>query len=190
MENRMKLLVVALMLMIVASLSAQETKLTDTGTIELSGAVSYSHYRAPAADFSASVFTIAPQVSYFITDAFSVGLTTGLGFLPGVSLVTQSVGEGTTAIQLFVSPAYHFILDSKKLFPFIEGQVGLGLVTSGSSSSGLSYGGRAGVKFTPVDHLVLTFAGQFVSLRLHRSGLNQRVGWDYWTIGVGVGGYF
>lgn len=169
---------------------AQDSKLTEAGTIELSGAVSYSHYRAPAADFSASVFTIAPQVSYFITDAFSVGLTTGLGFLPGVSLVTQSVGEGTTAIQLFVSPAYHFILDSKKLFPFIEGQVGLGLVTSGESSSGLSYGGRAEVKFTPVDHLVLTFAGQFVSLRLHQSGMDQRIGWDYWTIGIGIGGYF
>ena len=186
----MKLLVVALMLMIVASLFAQEAKLTDAGTIELAGTISFSNYKAPAADFSYSVFTFAPQVSYFFLDYFSVGMSTGLGYLPGLTVVSPSTGEGSTVVQFFLSPAYHFSLDSKQLFPFVEGQVGYGVVTSGSSSSGLSYGGRAGVKFIPAGHFFLTFAGQFVSLRLKRSGETQRLGWDYWTIGVGVGGFF
>lgn len=171
-------------------LFAQDSRLTDQGTIELAGTVSFSNYKAPAADFSYSVFTFAPQVSYFFLDNFSVGMSTGLGYLPGLTVVSPRTGEGSTVVQLFLSPAYHFMLDSKQLFPFVEGQVGYGLVTSGSSSSGLSYGGRAGVKFIPAGHFVLTFAGQFVSLRLHRSNINYRVGWDYWTVGVGVGGFF
>jgi len=179
-----------LLLLITPSLLAQDAKLTDAGTIEVAGTISFSNYRAPAADFSYSVFTFAPQVSYFFLENISVGMTTGLGYLPGLTVVSPSDGEGSTVVQLFLSPAYHFPLDSKQLFPFVEGQVGYGIVTSGSSSSGLSYGARAGVKFTPVGHFVLTFAGQFVSLRLNRSGETQRLGWDYWAFGISVGGWF
>jgi hypothetical protein len=186
----MKHFLFAFSLLIAQLVSAQEEKLTDAGTIELAGTVSFSNYRAPAADFSYSVFTFAPQVSYFFLDNFSVGMSTGLGYLPGLTVVSPTGGESSTVVQLFLSPAYHFSLDSKQLFPFVEGQVGYGLVTSGESSSGLSYGGRAGVKFIPAGHFVLTFAGQFVSLRLHQTGIDERIGWDYWTIGVGVGGYF
>jgi len=186
----MKNFLITSLLMVASPVSAQEAKLTDAGTIELAGTVSFSNYRAPAADFSYSVFTFAPQVSYFFLDNLSLGISTGLGYLPGFSVVSPSDGAGSTVVQLFLSPAYHFALDSKQLFPFVEGQVGYGLVTSGSSSSGLSYGGRAGVKLVPAGHFVLTFAGQFVSLRLHRAGIDQRIGWDYWTFGVGVGGYF
>jgi hypothetical protein len=164
--------------------------LTDAGSLELSGTISFSNYKAVAIGRSYSVFTFAPQVSYFVVDRFSVGITTGLGYLPGLSVVSPSSGESSTVLQLFLAPAYHFVLDSKTLAPFVEGEVGYGIVTSGSSSSGLSYGGRTGIKIVPADHLVLALAVQFVSLRLFPSGSSERIGWDYWTFGVGVGGYF
>lgn len=172
------------------SFAAHAQNLTDAGTFDLAGTISFSNYKAPAADVSYSVFTFAPQVSYFVLENFSVGISTGLGYLPGVSIVSPKGGESSTVVQLFLSPTYHFALDSKKLHPFVEGQIGYAVVTSGEASSGLSYGGRAGVKFTPVSHFVLTFAGQFVSMRLRQTGIDQRFGWDYWTFGVGVGGYF
>jgi hypothetical protein len=127
-------------------LAVQAQTLTDAGTIELAGTISFSNYKAPAVDVSYSVFTFAPQVSYFLMENFSVGVTTGLGYLPGVSIVSPKWGESSTVVQLFLSPAYHFALDSKQLHPFVEGQIGYGVVTSGEASSGLSYGGRAGVK--------------------------------------------
>jgi hypothetical protein len=169
---------------------AQGLKLTDAGTTELAGTISYANYKAPAVDVSYSVFTFAPQVSYFFIENLSLGITTGLGYLPGISIVSPSDGESSTVVQLFLSPAYHFPIDSKQLYPFVEGQIGYALVTDGDASSGLSYGGRAGIKFTPVEHFVITFAGQFTSLRLYEDGSDERIGWDYWTIGFGVGGYF
>lgn len=179
-----------LALLIASPAAAQESRLTDRGSVEMAGTISFSNYRAPAADVSYSVFTFAPQVSYFFRDNASLGITTGLGYLPGLSVVSPSDGERSTVVQLFLSPAYHFPLDSKQLFPFVEGQLGYGIVTSGDTGSGLSYGARAGVKFTPADHLVLTFAAQYVSLRLKEDGSDQRLGWDYWTLGLSVGGWF
>lgn len=186
----MKRILLIVSIVCVQPLAMQAQNLTDAGTFELAGTISFSNYKAPAADVSYSVFTFAPQVSYFVMENFSVGVTTGLGYLPGVSIVSPKGGESSTVVQLFASPAYHFALDSKKLHPFVEGQIGYAVVTSGEATSGLSYGGRAGVKFTPVSHFVLTFAGQFVSMRLRQTGIDQRFGWDYWTFGVGVGGYF
>jgi len=186
----MKRLVKLALLTMSTAGSAAGQQLTAAGNVELAGNVSFSHYDAAASDFSTSVFTFAPQVSYFWRENFSLGLSTGFGYLSGVSVVSPSDGDNSTVVQLFAAPAYHFQLDSKQLVPFVEGQLGYGVVTSGDSSSGLSYGARAGVKFVPVDHLVLTLAAQFLSLRLYRSDSDERIGWDYWTLGVGVGGYF
>ena len=186
----MKRLATIVLLAMSTARPAGAQQLTDAGNVEISGTVSFSHYAAAASDFSSSVFTFAPQVSYFLSKSLSLGVSTGLGFLSGLSVVSPSNGDKSTVVQLFLDPAYHFQLDSKKLVPFVEGQLGYGVVTTGDTSSGLSYGGRAGVKFVPVEHLVLTIAAQFLSLRLYRSGSDDRLGWDYWTTGVGVGGYF
>jgi hypothetical protein len=156
----------------------------------MSGSVSFSNYRAPAADASYSVLNIAPQISYYVSDEISVGLTTGLGLLPGLSVVSPDRDGGTTTLQFFASPAYHFHTADRRFIPFVEGQLGYALTSDDDvSSKGLSYGGRAGIKYVPVDHFVLTFAGQFLSIRLKRDGDTQRLGWDYWTIGIGVGAY-
>lgn len=168
---------------------AQEHNYTTKGTFEMSGSISFSNYTAPAADVSYSVLNIAPQVSYFLMDGFSIGLTTGLGILPGFT-VTSGDGGGTTTFQLFASPAYHFKMSESRFVPFVEGQIGYAIASDDEfSSNGLSYGGRAGIKFIPVNHLVLNFAAQFLSIRLHSDDYEGRFGWDYWTVGIGVGAY-
>jgi hypothetical protein len=182
--------ILAVSTLLYMTVTAQDIPLTTRGTVELSGNLSFSSYRAPATDKSYSVLNIAPQVSYFLTDNISVGLATGVGIFPGLSVVSPDGGGSTTTFQIFASPAYHFQTGSNEVIPFVEGQVGYALTSDEAvSSKGLSYGGRTGIKYVPVDHLVLTFAGQFLSIRLKRDGDDRRLGWDYWTIGIGVGAY-
>ena len=176
---------------------AQEQSFPLKGTIELAGTIAYANYtlvyQGQKGD-ATSLFSFSPQVGYFVTENFEVGLSSGVVLLPGLSF--QSSGENsTTGLQLFATPAYHFSSGGSNLTPFIEAQLGYTSLASSSGlsdvkRSGFSYGGRGGVKFVPVEHLILTFAVQYLSINLKASGELERTGYNYFTIGVGVGAYF
>ena len=92
----MKNIFPVLLLLIAPSLCAQDAKLTDTGTVELAGTISFSNYGAPAADFSYLVFKFAPQVSDFFFENVSLGVSPGLcvaGMTGGYSVILPSTHQ-------------------------------------------------------------------------------------------------
>ena len=177
--------------------TAQERPFATQGVKEISGSISFSSFsmvsRGETGDAS-TLFSLAPQLAYFVADGFEIGITTGITFytlLPGFSVITPPSGKATTMVQLFFSPAYNFHTQGDKAYPFIEPQLGYTSISTGNSSaSGLSYGGRAGVKVVAAEHLLFTFFGQYLAITLNESGATTRSGINYLSFGVGIVGYF
>ena len=174
----------------------QEKNFPQSGLIELSGSIAYANYSLTfqgQKEETTSIISFSPQVGYFLTKNFEIGLSTGVVLLPGLSFQSQG-GNNISALQLFATPSYYFLLDESNLTPFVEAQLGYtSLAASGENSvsrSGFSYGGRAGIKFVPVEHIIFTLAGQYLSINLKPAGETERTGYNYFTIGVGVGVYF
>lgn len=184
----------AALLAVHAGSSGQERLFPRTGAVELSGTIAYANYSLVYQGHtgeSTSLISFSPQAGYFFTGNIEIGISSGVILLPGLS-VQSGGGRSTTAFQLFLTPAYHLLLGSETIIPFAEAQLGytsLG-ATGFDSRSGFSYGGRGGIKVVPVDHMVLTFAAQYLAINLGRSGESERTGYNYFTIGVGVGAYF
>jgi hypothetical protein len=178
------------------SMGQEERVFPHEGTFELAGTIAYANYtqiyQGEKGD-AISLISFSPQLGYFITENFEIGLSSGVVLLPGLSLQSQG-GTSYTALQLFLTPAYNFQSGGGKLTPFIEAQLGYtSLAFSGegvTSRSGFSYGGRGGIKFVPVEHFILTCAVQYLSINLKATGETERTGYNYFTIGVGVGAYF
>ena len=62
--------------------------------------------------------------------------------------------------QLFLYPGYNLRLEGSRATPFIEVPLGYTSMSSGSStSSGFSWGVKAGVKIVPTGHMLLTLYG-------------------------------
>jgi len=173
---------------------AQTKQFATAGTIELSGTISFSsiaQVSSGKAGDATSLLSFAPQVGYFVSDGFEIGLGTGVALLPGISVLSPPRGDGTTIMQLFVTPSYNFRADASTVVPFIEGQLGYTSASSGNSTeNGFSYGGRGGIKFIPVEHFLLTFSAQYLAITLNPDRATERYGFNYLNIGVGVGGYF
>ena len=164
------------------------------GTVELSGNISFSSYTPVFNDMSgtaATIFTLAPQIGVFASDGFEIGLRTGISLLPGVSIISSGGNNSTTVLGLFFAPSYNFVTTSEMLFPFLEGQAGYTSISSGSNTnSGFSYGGRAGLKIIAAGHLLLTVSVEYLAITLNAPSANERSGYNYLNIGVGVGGFF
>ena len=173
---------------------AQRRGFATKGTTELAGTVSFSTYTPVSGDRTGdatSLFTFAPQVGYFVSDGLELGLSTGFALLPGVTVITPSSGKSTTFTQLFFSPSYNFQTKGEDIFPFIEGQLGYTAVSSGNyTESGLSYGGRGGIKIVAAEHFLITPSVQYLAITLNREGATTRTGFNYLVVGVGVAGYF
>jgi hypothetical protein len=172
---------------------AQERTFATKGITEISGSFAYSSFTPVSngnTSASTSIFTLTPQIGYFIQDGFEIGLSSGLSFLPGVTFVFPSGGNNTTILGLFFTPSYNFRIESKSVFPFIEGQLGYTAVSSGSStSSGFSYGGKGGIKMIIADHVLLNFSAQYSAITLNPEGATERWGFNYLTLSIGVGAY-
>lgn len=174
-------------------LFGQKENFPGKGMFELSGSLGYVNYSLTyqgQSGKSTSLFSFSPQLGYFFTNNFEIGLTSGVVFLPTLSYQTQD-GNNLTGVQLFVSPSYHFKMDSSKMTPFVEAQLGYTyLANSDLSRSGISYGGRGGIKYVPVEHIILTFSAQYLIINLNASEENDKSRYNYLAIGAGVGVYF
>ena len=173
---------------------AQDRQFAKEGVTEISGTLSYSSFtsvsRGETGD-AISIFTLAPQIGYFITDGFELSLGTGVSLIPGFSVISPEDGESTSLLQLFLAPSYNIKTNDAKLYPFLEAQLGYTSLSSGDdTNSGFSYGGRAGIKIAAVEHFLVNLSVQYLLITLNESGATERNGFNYLTVGVGISGYF
>ncbi len=184
-----------------ASSPAGEKKFATTGVFEIGGNASYSSVsnvdNGVAEPTSFSIFNISPRIGYFVSNGLEIGLNTGATFLPydylgGVSIIKYG-GSTTTFIQFFGTLAYNFITKGESIYPFLEGQIGYTSISeSGSSTtlSGLGYGFKGGIKVIATTHFLLDFAGQYSAITTNAPNDTNRNGYNYFSISVGVAGYF
>ncbi len=187
-------IIVLFAFLIPCSSGAQEVGFGRKGVVELSGSVSFNSITPVSNDETgeaSTLFSIAPQIGYFVTDGFEIGLSTGVALLPGIAIVSPPRGDGTTMTQLFFTPAFNVITQESKVYPFIEGQIGYTSVSSGNESqTGFSYGARGGVKVPVVEHLIISTSAQYLVITLNPEQATRRSGYNYFSFGIGVGGYF
>lgn len=181
-------------------LIAQESGFAMKGITEVGGTISYASF-TPVSNGSTgdatSVFSIAPQVSHFFADGFEIGFSPGVSFFlfpPGVTSLSGSGAGSSTAIQLWLTTAYNIQTSGKTVFPFVELQAGYtssnDWLFGSSKASGFSYGFKGGVKVVAVEHLLINIAVQYNLLTLKPSGATERSGFNFLTIGAGIGGFF
>ncbi len=175
---------------------AQVKQYAQKGVVEIGGSVSFSSISSVSNGESGdatTLFSFGPRVGYFATDGFQIGFNPGLSFLPlsGLTVVSPESGESLTLLQLFVYPGYAFRKEGSTVFPFIEVPVGYTSASEdGDSRSGFSWGVRGGVKFSPAGSLLVSLYGEYFQLTLNPSGSDGRYGFNYFSFGVGVGGFF
>ena len=194
-KNVLFLSIIMVMLIVSSSnIIAQSKPFATKGVVELAGNVSFSSF-TPVSNGNTgdatSLFVLAPQIGYFVSDGVEIGLTTGISLLPGLTVISPSGGESTTFAQIFFSPAYNIITKDKNLFPFIEANLGYTSESAGNNSfTGFSYGGRAGVKIVAANNFLISLAAQYLLITLNPEGATERDGFNYLSVSVGVSGYF
>jgi hypothetical protein len=192
-----------LVLVVVACQSfmiAQESSFAAKGTTELGGTVSYSSItfvsRGESADNATTTLTIAPQVGYFVTDGLEIGFSPGISFFlfpqGFTSMGSTDTGMKSYVIQLWGTVAYNFHTSGRTIFPFIEAQGGYTASDEwlyGDRVSGFSYGVKGGIKVVAVEHLLINISVQYNVITLNPTGASDRSGFNYLSVGVGVGGF-
>ena len=186
--------IIVMLIVSTSTIMAQNKPFATKGVVELAGNVSFSSL-TPVSNGNTgdatTFFTLAPQIGYFVSDGVEIGLTTGISLVPGLTVISPSGGESTTITQFFFSPAYNIITENKSLFPFIEANLGYTSESSGNySDKGFSWGGRAGVKIVAANNFLISLAGQYLQITLNPEGANERYGLNYFSVSVGVSGYF
>jgi hypothetical protein len=164
---------------------AQEKSFAQKGVVELGGSVSFSSrtavYNGSTNGDAFTTLSIQPYLGYFVTDKFELGLNP-----LGLTYMSQG-SSNATQIGIFLAPSYNFITTSGKLFPFIEGLIGYSSQTSTGSTdrSGLSYGGRTGIKVPVGGSGLLNISVQYLMITLNRSGSTSRNGENDLAIAAG-----
>ena len=176
MKNFFALLTILLLLSFVSA-SNVHAQYATKGVIELGGAVSFSSTTAVSngntASQSSTLFQFTPYGNYYITDGFSIGLS------PGIDIVKfAGVSESMKGYAIFLVPGYTFTTKSN-LFPFIEGMVGYTALSSGSTDlSGISFGGKGGVKMVVGNNGIITVGLNYILFNLSPSGADKRSGYN------------
>ncbi len=174
--------------------TAQEREFGTAGTTEIAGGISFSSVTPVSNGETGDATTIlsfGPEIGYFVTNGFEIGLNPGVTLLPGVSTITPSSGDGTTVLQLFAYPAYNFRLEGSPVHPFVEVPFGYTSMSSGNTTlSGFSWGVKAGLKVVATSHLLLNIYGEYLALTLTPEGATERSGFNFLSFGVSVGGFF
>ncbi len=164
---------------------AQEKKFAQKGVWELGGTMSYSSRKqvsnGSVSGSSVSTFSVQPFAGYFITDNFE------LGFNPfGVSY-TSFGSLNFTQVTVFLAPSYNFKTTRENLYPFIEGLIGYTSqsVSSGSTSNGISYGGRAGLKISVGSSGLLNVGINYLLITLNPPNSSGRNGENDFAFSAG-----
>jgi hypothetical protein len=164
---------------------AQEKSFAQKGVVELGGSVSFSSrvavYNGSTYGDAFTTFSVQPYIGYFVTDKFELGVNP-----LGITYMSQG-SSNATQIGIFLAPSYNFTTTSGNLFPFIEGLIGYTSQTSTGSTdlSGLSYGGRAGIKVPVGGSGLLNIGVQYLMITLNRSGSSSRNGENDLAIAAG-----
>jgi hypothetical protein len=174
--------------------AAQGREFATAGTTEIAGGISFSSITPVShgeTGDATTIFSFGPEIGYFVTDGFEIGLNPGVSLLPGMSVITPNEGDGMTVLQLFAFPAYTFRPKESTVYPFIQVPLGYTSTSSGNSSqSGFSWGIKGGIKVVAASHFLLTFYGEYLAVSLMPEGETERYGLNYLSFGVSVGGFF
>ena len=188
MKSFLALLTIILLLSFVSA-SNVHAQFATKGTIELGGAVSFSSTTAVSngntASSSTSLFQFMPYGNYYITDGFSIGLS------PGIDIVKfAGASESTKGYAIFLVPGYAFTTKSN-MYPFIEGMVGYTALSGGGLTdlSGISFGGKAGVKMVVGNNGIITVGLSYILFNLSPSGANSRSGYNDIALSFGYSLY-
>lgn len=170
-------------------LSAQERPFGSAGCMEAGGSITFLS-TTPVSNGKTgeaiSVFTIAPYIGYFAANGFEIG------FNPG--LIYMSYGSSsTTQFSFYLAPSYNFTTESKT-YPFIEGLIGYNTASSSGSSSssgGLCWGGRTGLKVNVTGNGLLIVALQYSQITMEPSGwTGNRYGSNVLSVSAGFTVWF
>ena len=191
-------LILCLPILMLTPSYAQDHSFGKMGTTELAGSISFESVTLVSNGNTGDATTIlsfAPEIGYFVADGFelalSAGITDGMVFPPGLTSEGPSGGSSTTLVQFFISPSYNFVLPESKVYPFLEAKLGFTDVdVSGGSASGFSWGARGGIKIPVVEHFLITSSVQYLLITLNPDHANNRYGFNYFSFGFGVSGYF
>ena len=178
------LLALAMIIFVTTDASAQEGgKFASKGTTELGGSISFQSTTPVSRGSTGDALTILsfqPFIGYFITDGFELGLNP-----LGITSISY-FGSSATSISIFLAPSYNFQTDRKGIaYPFLEALLGYTSTSNGSTASGFSWGGRAGVKLAVTGKGLLNFGVQYLQITLNREGETERTGTNQFAISAG-----
>ena len=183
MKNFLALLTLILLISFFSSCNVH-AQFATKGVIELGGAVSYSSTTAVSngttADQSTTLFQFMPYGNYYIIDGFSLGLSPGIDILK-----FAGASESVKGYAIFLVPGYAFTTKSN-MYPFIEGMVGYTALKSGATDlSGISFGGKVGVKFGVGNNGLITAGISYILFNLSPSGADKRSGYNDLALSFG-----
>ncbi len=183
MKKVFALFTIILMVLFLASCTAN-AQYAKQGTVELGGTASYSSttqvVNGTSASESTTLFQFMPYVSYFFVDNFSVG------FAPSINILNPAFSANDTKFYgIFAVPGYSFNTNSN-VFPYIEGLLGYTSVDFGTgSNSGLSYGGKGGIKLMVGQNGAASFGVSYMVIDISPSGSTGRTGFNNFAFSVG-----
>jgi hypothetical protein len=152
------------------------------GCVELGGSFSftsesYTNSNGVSSSPTTNVILFAPYVGYFPVQGIELGLNP-------FSVASTSFGSGgsSTSLLFMFAPSYNFNTHSIA-YPFIEGEIGYTSTNDGGANeSGISYGGRAGVKLAIAPHALLNIGLQYLVLNF-----NSNSGGSINNLVIGIG---
>ena len=120
--------------------------------VELGGSISLNSQTVGG--YESSTFLFSPFIGWFVAKGFE------LGFDP----LSVTASDGSTSFLILFAPSYNFLTSSSsKMYPFIEGDIGMNYEGGGGGSeSGLSAGARVGLKIEIVKHALLNVSLQYL----------------------------
>ena len=159
--------------------SSQGTKrFAMEGTTELGGSISFLSVTPVSngrSGDSYTIFSFSPFIGYFITDGFELGVDP--------FAITTTSGS-ITVVNVLVAPSYNFKTDGIA-YPFVEGLLGYSSISDGSTSNGVSWGLRGGVKLAVVDQGLLNLGLQYLQITTNPSGASNRYGSNQFSFTAG-----
>lgn len=135
-----------------------------------------------AGDQDSSIFTINPEVGYFVMDNLSVGL--------GVGFSSTKVGESKASTAIVTPNATYFFEAGDNLKPFVSLGAGLASTSAGDDdsqkSSGLAIRGLGGLAYFVSESVSVNFLVQYLNTNQKNKSDSDLVSKNS-NIGAGVG---